>query len=146
MQNVHQLHRPQPPEADQEGRFLPHLENFAQQVTGVLYTIISTTDGFPVAYSGIDAQQATRQAAMAASLDGLCATLVTEALAQPASGHEALPVDAVTIESSSCFLFSRQLLMTNGANLVLLGAFNKEENLATLQWQIKQLINSLQQC
>lgn len=133
----------------EEGTFSPYLTELKEKVPGIFYAIISTDDGFPVAYTDMDADEAMRKAAMSASLDGLSATLAMESrlsasgeLDHNLTGDSEADVDATYVECGDRFIFGRRLQVKN-RKLVLLAASKRSDSFATLHWNIRQTVEQI---
>lgn len=118
----------------QRAMFQENLDALTSNVEGILYTIIATDDGFPVAYTNIDEKNATGKAALAASLSGLSDTISLE------SGLER--TNAVHIECNNGFIFSRGVDL-KGKTIVLFVGSTNELSHATLLWHIKKMVDNI---
>ena len=116
----------------QRAMFQKCVEVLTQNVEGILYTIIATDDGFPVAYTNMDEKTATGKAALAASLSGLGDTIAMESSLQQSN--------AIHIECGNGFIFSRGINLS-GKNIVLLVSSTNDLTLATLLWHIKKMVD-----
>ncbi|MBO7081718.1 MAG: roadblock/LC7 domain-containing protein [Neisseriaceae bacterium] len=116
----------------QRAMFQKCVDVLTQNVEGILYTIIATDDGFPVAYTNMDEKTATGKAALAASLSGLGDTIAMESSLQQSN--------AIHIECGNGFIFSRGINLS-GKNIVLLVSSTNDLTLATLLWHIKKMVD-----
>ncbi|MDO5686157.1 MAG: roadblock/LC7 domain-containing protein [Neisseria sp.] len=115
--------------------FKKHVDSLKKNATSLVYAMIATDDGFPVAYTEMDDQEAMRKAAVTASLNGLSSTVAQESNLKKA--------DATHIECEAGFVFSRIVYLSGGKEVGLLVAANGEENFATLLWHIKKMVTEL---
>ena len=116
----------------QRAMFQKCVDVLTQNVEGILYTIIATDDGFPVAYTNMDEKTATGKAALAASLSGLGDTIAMESSLQQSN--------AIHIECGNGFILSRGINLS-GKNIVLLVSSTNDLTLATLLWHIKKMVD-----
>ena len=114
--------------------FQKHADDLTQRLDGILYVMIATDDGFPVAFTGMDEKNAAGRAALAASLEGLGDTVAFESSLQNAQ--------AIHVECQNGFIFNRNIEIDD-KNLVLLIASNNELTLATLLWHIKKMVDDI---
>ena len=110
--------------------FQSGIDYLRDSIQGLKYAIFATDDGFPVATTQMDLKEATRKAAMTASLDGLSKTVAHES-----EFSEAI---ATQVECSDGFIFSRIVSLRQGLHVALLVAARNGESLATIQWHIKK--------
>lgn len=118
----------------QRAMFQENLDLLTKNVEGILYAIIATDDGFPVAYTNIDEKNATGKAALAASLSGLGDTIALESTLDHAN--------AIHVECDNGFIFSRGVDL-KGKTIVLLVGSTNEQTLATLLWHIKKMVDNI---
>ena len=119
----------------QQTMFQQAVETLKADASSVIYSIISTDDGFPVAYTDLDEKNATGKAALAASLSGLGNTIAAESSLDF--------VKAVHVECGSGFVFSREVDLKEGKKVVLLVGSTNELNLATLLWHIQKMVDTI---
>lgn len=106
-------------------------------LNGLKYAIISTDDGFPVATTKMDVKEATRKAAMTASLDGLSKTVAME------SGYPS--AISTQVECDDGFIISRIIYLKEDKSMhvVILVATDSSETIATVTWNLKKAIQTI---
>lgn len=115
--------------------FQKHIDGLAEKINNLIYSMITTDDGFPVAHTSMDKQEAMRKAAIASSLNGLSSTVAQESNLKKA--------DATHIECGEGFIFSRTIYLAQEQKVVLLLAVRKMESLAMLLFYIKKMVDEL---
>lgn len=118
----------------QQAMFQENVDALTKEVGSIIYTVIATDDGFPIAYTKLDEKDAIGKAALAASLSGLGNTIASESSLDY--------VEAVHVECGSGFVFSRGVDL-KGKKVVLLVGSTNELNLATLLWYIKKMVDTI---
>ncbi|MBP3222049.1 MAG: roadblock/LC7 domain-containing protein [Neisseriaceae bacterium] len=112
------------------------IDEFANNIQGLRYCIIATDDGFPIANTPMTPQDAEGKAAMTASLEGLGETVAYES--------DCNDVQAVQIECSNGFIFSRAIYLDAEHRVALLLATTGKEKPATILYYVRDMVNKIQ--
>ena len=112
------------------------IDEFANNIQGLRYCIIATDDGFPIANTPMTPQDAESKAAMTASLEGLGETVAYES--------DCNDVQAVQIECSNGFIFSRAIYLDAEHRVALLLATTGKEKPATILYYVRDMVNKIQ--